>query len=116
MGNDALRKDQEMAIDTTITTSDATSEVSFPVEGMTCASCVRRVERALEKTPGVASASVNLATERATVHYDPASATLDTLRGAVEKAGYGVPAEEQTFDIEGMFCVREDCRRSVGVG
>jgi Cu+-exporting ATPase len=78
---------------------------------MTCASCVRRVERALEKTPGVVSASVNLATERATVAYDPAHASFDALRGAVEKAGYGVPAEEQTFEIEGMFCA--SCVRRV---
>ena len=43
------------------------TDISFPVEGMTCASCVRRVERALEKMPGVATANVNLATERASV-------------------------------------------------
>jgi Cu+-exporting ATPase len=58
---------------------------------MTCASCVRRVERALGKVPGVASAQVNLATERATVALDPAApASLETLRAAVEGAGYGV--------------------------
>ncbi len=47
------------------------AEVSLAVEGMTCASCVRRVERALLKAPGVGSAAVNLATERAKVAYDP---------------------------------------------
>ena len=57
---------------------------------MTCASCVRRVEKALGKATGVASANVNLATEKATVSYDPAVANLDSLRAAVEKAGYGV--------------------------
>ena len=64
----------------------ATTELK--IEGMTCASCVRRVERALSKTPGVTEASVNYATERATVahegHVGPA-----TLARAVADAGYG---------------------------
>ena len=64
----------------------------LPIEGMTCASCVRRVERALLKVPGVATADVNLATERASVAYDPALVDQDLLRGAVEKAGYRVGA------------------------
>jgi P-type Cu+ transporter len=49
----------------------ATTEARLPITGMTCASCVRRVEKALEKVDGVTRASVNLATERATVAYDP---------------------------------------------
>ena len=57
---------------------------------MTCASCVRRIEKALGKVDGVAQADVNLATERARVAFDPARATADDLRRAVEKAGYGV--------------------------
>src|SRR5215208_1405930 len=66
------------------------TEVVFPVTGMTCASCVRRIEKALGKVPGVAEASVNLATEKARVRYDPAAACPEQLRAAVEKAGYGV--------------------------
>ncbi len=62
---------------------------TFPVEGMTCASCVARVEKALSAVPGVGEASVNLATEMATVKADKGVA-LDLLRGAVEKAGYSV--------------------------
>ncbi len=66
-------------------------EVLLPVEGMTCASCVRRVEKALLKVPGVESATVNLATEKAQVSYDPTSGPVTAeLRAAVEKAGYGV--------------------------
>src|SRR3712207_5642353 len=67
-------------------------EMLLPVEGMTCASCVRRVEKALLKVPGVESATVNLATEKAKVSYDSASGpvTTDDLRAAVEKAGYKV--------------------------
>jgi Cu+-exporting ATPase len=66
------------------------TEAVLPIEGMTCASCVRRVEKGLEKVPGVTAANVNLATERATVAYDPAVADLATLRTAVERAGYRV--------------------------
>ncbi len=61
---------------------------TLTIEGMTCASCVRRVERALSKTPGVASAAVNLATERATVSYDAATTSMDDLVAAVQRAGY----------------------------
>ncbi|HEX4744159.1 MAG TPA: heavy metal translocating P-type ATPase [Candidatus Limnocylindria bacterium] len=72
------------------TSEQETRDVTFPVTGMTCASCVRRIEKALSKVEGVREASVNLATEKARVAYDPATATLDQLQKAVEKAGYGV--------------------------
>jgi P-type Cu+ transporter len=61
--------------------------IELQVEGMTCASCVARVEKALQKVPGVVSASVNLATERATVQALPAVA-VPALEAAVAKAGY----------------------------
>jgi len=62
--------------------------VRFPVEGMTCASCVNRIERYLRKVEGVVEANVNLATESASVRFDPARVDLDDLRSAVEAAGY----------------------------
>ncbi|HEU5440072.1 MAG TPA: heavy metal translocating P-type ATPase [Ktedonobacterales bacterium] len=68
--------------------------IELAISGMTCASCVRRVERGLAKVPGVASASVNLATERASVSYDSASVSPADLIAAVERAGYG--AEERS--------------------
>src|SRR6266508_1176279 len=71
-------------------TSPDQGDVTLPIEGMTCASCVRRIEKALNRVEGVREASVNLATERAQVVYDPATANLDALRAAVEKAGYQV--------------------------
>ncbi len=73
------------------TTGRATTsaELTFPVTGMTCASCVGRVERALAKVPGVEAASVNLATETARVVVDPSSVSPAELRAAVERAGYG---------------------------
>jgi P-type Cu+ transporter len=65
----------------------ATPAADFSIGGMTCASCVRRVEKALGKVPGVQAVSVNLATEKATVHADP-SVSRDQLVAAVTKAGY----------------------------
>ena len=78
------------------------SNITLPVEGMTCASCVSRVERALKKIPNVIEANVNLATETAVVSMsEPNQAALIT---AIEDAGYAVPASTQTFAIEGMTC------------
>src|SRR3712207_1222265 len=86
-------------------------EMLLPVEGMTCASCVRRVEKALLKVPGVESATVNLATEKAKVSYDSASGpvTTDDLRAAVEKAGYkvGEVAERREASSAGGADARE---------
>ncbi|MGN6459551.1 MAG: cation transporter, partial [Achromobacter mucicolens] len=64
------------------------SELELAIEGMTCASCVKRVEKALTNVPGVAQAQVNLATERARVSFDPAAAQPQALVAAVEKMGY----------------------------
>lgn len=61
----------------------------FAVSGMTCASCVTRIERKLNKLDGVLSASVNLATERATVECDPERIKAAQLIGTIEAAGYG---------------------------
>ncbi|MDO4264800.1 MAG: heavy metal-associated domain-containing protein, partial [Deinococcus sp.] len=58
-------------------------ELRLPVEGMTCAACSGRVERALQKVPGVEAASVNLATEAASVRYDPAAVEPPALVQAV---------------------------------
>jgi P-type Cu+ transporter len=57
---------------------------------MTCASCANFVQRALTKTPGVRTASVNYATEKATIEFDPVAVDASGLRAAVESAGYGV--------------------------
>ena len=91
----------------------ASIEAILPIGGMTCASCVRRVERTLSKVEGVESAGVNLATERATVKYDPTRVSTADLRTAVENAGYTatVPTEEAMLPIEGMTCA--SCVRRV---
>ena len=75
----------------------------FGVEGMTCASCSTRVEKALARLPGVASASVNLATERAAVDAD-ASVDAAALQAAVDKAGYVLKPQALRLHIEGMTC------------
>jgi Cu+-exporting ATPase len=66
---------------------------SFPVDGMSCAACAGRVERALRAVPGVSEASVNMATEIASVHAD-APLAFDGLEAAVRKAGYAARAPE----------------------
>ncbi len=68
----------------------------LPIVGMTCAACVRHVERALGKVEGVITVNVNLATERATVEYLPTIATLEAMRRAVREAGYDVAQEAET--------------------
>ena len=79
--------------------------LTLPVEGMTCASCVGRVERALAAVPGVSRASVNLMTERAEVSMDPPD--RPALVRAIERTGFTVPARPEApvvLAIEGMTC------------
>ncbi|MEG1202232.1 MAG: heavy metal translocating P-type ATPase, partial [Comamonas sp.] len=83
------------------------STLELPIEGMTCASCVGRVERALKTVPGVQSASVNLATEKASLQLAPEAAAADVNANAVaaiEKAGYNVPSQQVDLAVEGMTC------------
>jgi len=74
----------------------ATRKSIFPVGGMTCASCVARVEEALSSVPGVVSASVNLASEKATVEYLEGTGLAD-MRRAVKDAGYELGPEAQAL-------------------
>lgn len=82
---------------------------SFKIEGMTCASCARAVERVTAKLDGVSSANVNLATERLTLEYDETKLTVE----AIDKAGYKAIIEtvQRTLKIEGMTCA--SCAKSV---
>ncbi|MBA4698548.1 MAG: cadmium-translocating P-type ATPase [Ruminococcus sp.] len=64
------------------------SNVTIPIGGMTCAACAQRVEKGIKKLPGVTSATVNFATEKAAVSYDPHQIRLSAIREAIEKAGY----------------------------
>jgi len=78
----------------------APERVDLPVSGMTCASCARTIERTLAGTPGVARAQVNLATNTATVEYDPANVQVSDFVGAIEELGYAVPQTEVRQDAE----------------
>jgi P-type Cu+ transporter len=80
------------------------ARITIPVTGMTCASCVRRVERTLFKKEGVAEASVNFAAEKASVTYEPAATNPDELIRAIRDAGYGADVRETTFGVTGMTC------------
>lgn len=86
-----------------MTTSTASALWQFQIEGMTCASCVSRVEKALLKVPGVQDATVNLAMENATVSATP-STSIESLQDAVRDAGYGIAENTVELAIEGMTC------------
>ncbi|MGO4741965.1 heavy metal translocating P-type ATPase [Serratia quinivorans] len=81
----------------------AAARLSLPVDGMTCASCVGRVERALKAVPGVQTAAVNLATERADITFDGLADPQAAVR-AIESAGYAVREETTELRIEDMTC------------
>ncbi|MES2716456.1 MAG: heavy metal translocating P-type ATPase [Pseudomonadota bacterium] len=83
-----------------------TLTLQLPITGMTCASCVARVEKAISKVPGVQQASVNGATDSARLVLDAGSAgaTAQAVAAAVTKAGYGIPTETVRLQIGGMTC------------
>jgi len=78
-----------------------TNPLSVGIQGMTCASCAARVEKVLKQLPGVTEATVNLATEIATVVGDT---DMASVQRAIEKAGFSVPTESLKLDIIGMTC------------
>ncbi len=85
---------------------------SFAIQGITCASCVTKIESALQETPGVVKARVNVATEEATFEYLPSVADLETIKRAVGSAGYRVidapgPASPAATDKEAEARERE---------
>lgn len=82
----------------------AAQEIQLAVTGMTCASCSNRVEKALKKVTGVTSASVNLASEQASIHFDSAQVAPPALVAAVERAGYGVITDQVELAVTGMTC------------
>ncbi len=88
-----------------------TREITLPVTGMTCAMCQKNVERSLKRAEGVAEASVNLATEKAHVHYDSDKLKASDLVAQVERAGYGVADATIDLPITGMTCAM--CEKNV---
>ncbi|CYU05930.1 copper-transporting ATPase [Streptococcus suis] len=81
-------------------------QASYPIQGMTCASCALTVEKAVGKLAGMEEVSVNLATEKLSVSYDEKLLGLEDIRQAVEKAGYQLVDNlvTESYDISGMTC------------
>ncbi|ARN80892.1 heavy metal translocating P-type ATPase [Methylocystis bryophila] len=86
-----------------LATAASDRELAFEVSGMTCASCVAHVEKALARAPGVAAASVNLATERANLRLTP-EADATKIAEAVTEAGYEPVVETYDLGVGGMTC------------
>src|SRR3990172_6889919 len=78
--------------------------LEIDVRGMTCGVCAARIEKALKKVQGVASARVNLAAERARVEFDEKLARPADLVAAIAGAGYTPVIEETEFPVRGMTC------------
>ncbi len=101
-------------------TDRAGRALAFPVEGMSCAACATRIQKALEKLEGVRGVEVDLALERARVELAPEGSLAEVVQ-AVERTGYGVPRETVTLAIEGMSCaacvrrIEQALRRVPGV-
>jgi P-type Cu+ transporter len=92
----------------TETPTPTSAQLALPVEGMTCASCVNRIERFLKRTPGVEDAVVNLATEVATIRFLPDQVGRAELVGAIEAAGYDVRPIAAGASEPGDATQRED--------
>lgn len=81
-----------------------TESLRLPIEGMTCAACATRLEKALLRVPGIERASVNFALEQADVFVDPDQVSAADVVAAVRRTGFGVPDDEIVFNLEGMTC------------
>lgn len=89
--------------------------VSLNITGMTCAACASRIEKNLSKMPGVQKVNVNLATEKASVTYNPSEASVEDIIEKVKKTGYGVQAEKVKLNISGMTCAACSIRIEKGL-
>ncbi|MBE0409996.1 MAG: heavy metal translocating P-type ATPase, partial [Anaerolineales bacterium] len=81
-----------------------TDSLSLPIEGMTCAGCISTIEKAIKDLPGTANVVVNLATNKASLDYDPDQITRGEMIKAIQEVGYTVPEAEITLDVSGMTC------------
>ncbi len=79
-------------------------KIELPVTGMSCASCVARIEKGLSRMSGIVDAKVNLATEKATITFDPAGAQIGEFVSAIKDLGYEAGLDKVTLPIQGMSC------------
>ncbi len=91
-------------------------QVTLPVGGMTCASCVAHVEEVLSEVPGIAKVTVNLATNKAYVEYEESKASLKAMKEAVDSIGYEVVLDSVQFHITGMMGTHceENIKKALG--
>ncbi|MEP7200054.1 MAG: heavy metal translocating P-type ATPase [Chloroflexota bacterium] len=96
-------------------------ELTLPIKGMTCANCASTIERTLKRTPGVESAAVSYASEKATVAFDPTQVKLPQLQQRIVDAGYTVATAKIELPIRGMTCtncantIERALKRTAGV-
>jgi P-type Cu+ transporter len=90
INNESLVKHDSHDTHSKQATSSLTEKVSWPIQGMHCASCAITIENALKKTPGVEKVTVNSATEKAVIEFNPNTTNENTLRHIIEKQGYSV--------------------------
>jgi len=93
------------------------TQVTLKVKGMTCASCVRRVETGLKKIDGVIEANVNLSTEKVTINYDETIIKVNEIINSIDEMGYSAyqaNVEKATLPIGGMTCA--SCVRRIEIG
>ncbi|MDE2343484.1 MAG: heavy-metal-associated domain-containing protein, partial [Betaproteobacteria bacterium] len=86
-----------------IVSEPALNQVDLPIEGMTCTACATRIEKTLNRLPGV-QATVNVATDKAQIRFDANRISPQELVEAVQKTGYGVPRQTTELAISGMTC------------
>jgi len=82
----------------------AVKRLELPVEGMSCASCVLKVEEGLKHTPGVQNVAVNFAAQRAAIAFDPQAVTTARFVDVVRSLGYDVPVRSVQLPVRGMSC------------
>lgn len=101
--------------DSNALTSPVGVQTTLQITGMTCAACSSRIEKGLSRMEGVNQANVNLATEQATISYDPKMVDVSSLRDKVEALGYGTASESLDLNITGMTCAACSARIEKGL-
>lgn len=87
-----------------VSTAQKERVVTLKISGMSCAACVRRIEKGLGKLPGVSAAEVNFATETASVHFPGDAVTVSAIIAKIEALGFQVVTERLQYAVNGMTC------------
>ena len=103
-GHDMLNFSESLTEKQLITNLRGSTKLDLPITGMSCASCVSRIEKGLSKIQGVAEVKVNFASEKASLDYDPSEVTPVDLVQAVKDLGYEAKSQKSVLAISGMTC------------